>query len=252
MEQEKEFKLLVAVTNHKLNAEAIALKMAFEPHVDTILIDNDSTFESESEKNAFDYTLKGAYYSGQINQAYEHMQDQFTHLLIINSDITFKSAKELIARITDVYAKHPQVGVYAPSAHYSPHNHMANLGTNGLRQVTFTDGFCYVIPKDFLDIMCPIDLSLNKIGHGVEIFLGFLGFKYEKWTVVDDFLLVNHPSGSGYSSKQARLERDRWYETKSKAAQVFHHWVSKDILKNQFGYKFLKFLMKFYLPEKEQ
>ncbi|WP_436517831.1 hypothetical protein [Ekhidna sp. To15] len=252
MEQEKEFKLLVAVTNHKLIAEAIALKMTFEPHVDTILIDNDSTFESERDKSAFTYTLEGAYYSGQINQAYEHMKDQYTHLLIINSDITFNSANELIDRIKEVYTENPEVGVYAPSAHYSPHNHMANFGTDGLRKVTFTDGFCYVIPKDFLDIMCPIDLSVNKIGHGVEIFLGFLGIKHNKWTVVDDFLLVNHPSGSGYSSKEARMQRDRWYETKSRAAQVFHYWVSKDILKNRFGYKFVKLLMKMYLPEKEQ
>lgn len=246
---EKAFNLLVAVTNHKLNKEAIALKKSFEPLVDTILIDNDSQFENDEEKKAFDYTLEGAYYSGQINQAYEHMKDH-THLMIINSDITVHDFPKLIDRIKDVYDQHPEVSVYAPSAHYSPHNHMADMGTKDIRKVTFTDGFCYVIPKDFLEILCPIDLSVNKIGHGVEIFLGFLSYKYNKWTVVDDFLMINHPSGSGYSSKAARTQRDNFYKTKTRAAQVFHYWVSKDILKNAFGYKFLKLIMKFYLPEK--
>ncbi len=246
----KEVNILVAVTNHKHNQEAIALKKAFEPYTDTILIDNDSVFESDEEKQAFDYTLNGAYYNGQINQAYEHLKDHHTHLLIINSDITVDDFQELIDRIKKVYDLHPEVGVYAPSAHYSPHNHMANLGTKDIRKVTFTDGFCYVIPRDFLDILCPIDLSINKIGHGVEIFLGFLGFKFERPTVVDDYILVHHPSGSGYSSKEARTQRDNWYATKSKAAQAFHYWVSKDILKNRFGYNFVKLLMKAYLPEK--
>ncbi|MEQ8905487.1 hypothetical protein [Ekhidna sp.] len=248
MSHNNEINLLVAVTNHMHNKEAITLKKAFEQYVDTILIDNDSTFANDEEKGFFDYTLKGAYYNGQINQAYEHLKDHHTHLLIINSDITVDDFEQLIERIKNVYARHPEVGVYAPSAHYSPHNHMADLGTKDIRKVTFTDGFCYVIPKGFLDILCPIDLSINRIGHGVEIFLGFLGMKYKRWTVVDDFLMVHHPSGSGYSSKEARKQRDDWYATKSRAAQVFHYWVSKDILKNRFGYVFMKFLMRFYLP----
>ena len=252
MAKEKKFNLLVAVTNHKLNQQAIALKKAFEPHVDTILIDNDSPIESEAEKKEFDYTLQGAYYNGQINQAYEHLKDQYTHLMVINSDITVHDIKKLIDRVTEVFEKHPEVEVYAPSAYYSPHNHMANRGTGDIRKVTFTDGFCYVISKDWLDMLCPIDLSINKIGHGVEIYLGFLSIKHKKWTVVDDCIEVNHPRGSGYSSQEARKQRDDFYATKSKAAQVFHYWVSKDILKNHFGYRFVKFLMKFYLPKKKR
>lgn len=245
----KEFNLLVTVTNHKLNKEAIALKKAFELHLDTILIDNDSPFESKEEKQFFDYTLQDAYYNGQLNQAYEHLKDHHTHLLIINSDIVVDDTKKLVDRVKEVYMQYPEVKVYAPSAHYSPHNHMANRGTKDIRKVTFTDGFCVIFPRDFLDIMCPIDLNLNKIGHGVEIYQGFLSMKHNKWTVVDDFIEVQHPSGSGYPDKNARIQRDRWFATKSKAAQVFHYWVSKDILKNSFGYKLVRLIMKFYLPK---
>jgi hypothetical protein len=111
--------------------------------------------------------------------------------------------------------------------------------------VTFTEGFCYVIPRAFLDEICPIDLSINKIGHGVDMYMGFLCMQYGKWAVVDDRMTVDHPHGSGYSDRQARIERDQWYATKSKEAQKYHYWISKDILKNQFGYWLIKKIMGF-------
>lgn len=250
MEKGKKFNLLVAVTNHKLNKQAIALKKAFEVLTDTVLIDNDSPFENDEEKAHFDYTLKGAYYNGQFNQAHSLLKDHHTHLLLINSDVTIHEPKKLYDRLKDIYCNHSEVGVYAPSAYYSAHNHMANLGTSDIRKVTFTDGFCFAMSKKLLNEMCPIDLDVNRIGHGVDMFMGFLAMKYNQLTVVDDYIEVNHPRGSGYNSSAARKQRDDYYATKSRAAQVFHYWVSKDILKNRFGYKFVKLLMRFYLPEK--
>ena len=140
----------------------------------------------------------------------------------------------------------PTVGVYAPSALHTTHNHMNNKKTNDIRRVTFTDGFCLAIPKIFLDIICPINLEINKIGHGTEIYLGYLGMTFNRHAVVDDAIVVDHPKGSGYSPKEARIQRDNWFATKSKKAQVYHYWVSKDILKSRIGFIFTKFLMRFY------
>lgn len=245
--EKKNIRLLVAVTNHKLNQQAIALKKAFQPHADTILIDNDSPFENAEEKKAFDYCLNDAYYSGQINQAYQHMSDEHTHLVIINSDVTVPEPETLVNRAQEVFETDPHVGIYAPSADYSPHNHMANRSSGDVRKVTFTDGFCFIIPKESLEELCPIDLSINKIGHGVEIFLGFLDMKKGNYTVVDDQVKVQHPRGSGYSSQAARKMRDDFFATKSRAAQIFHYWVSKDILKNKIGYQLVYLLMRWYI-----
>lgn len=241
----KPYKLLVAVINHNHNQEGIALKNNLSPLADTILIDSGSTFE-EGEKEQFDYTLPNVYYNGLINQAYEAFEEAHTHMLLITSDVMIEDFEAFIGRMEEVYTQNSQVAVYAPSAAHSTHHHQNNLKSNDLRKVTFTEGFCFVMPREFLDEICPIDLEVNKIGHGIDMYMGFLSMKYGKWAVVDDRITVDHPHGSGYSDKQARIERDRWYDTKSKSARAYHYWISKDILKNQFGYHCLKFIMRFY------
>lgn len=236
------FKLLVAIINHNHNQEGITLKNRFAPHVDTLLIDSGSTFKS-GEKEQFDFTLPNVYYNGLINKAYESFKEEHTHMFLITSDVIIEDIEALLNRMKEVYSGNPLVRVYAPSAVHSTHKHQNNLGTNDIRKVTFTEGFCFVMPREFLDEICPIDLEVNKIGHGIDMYMGYLSMSNKFWAVVDDRVTVDHPHGSGYSDKQARIERDRWYATKSKAAQKYHHWISKDILKNKFGYWFIKNLM---------
>lgn len=241
----KPFKLLTAIINHNHNQEGIALKKSFSPLVDTILIDSGSTF-ADGEKDQFDYTLPNVYYNGLINQAYEAFKPEHTHMLLITSDVIVEDFRVLLDRMKEVYERHEEVAVYAPSAIHSTHHHMNNLKSNDIRKVTFTEGFCFVMPREYLDDICPIDLEVNKIGHGIDMYMGYMSMKNDKWAVVDDRITVDHPHGSGYSDKQARIERDRWYTTKSKAAQAYHYWISKDMLKNKFGYFVVKFIMKFY------
>lgn len=241
----KPINLLTAIINHNHNQEGIALKEVFAPKVDTILIDSGSTFK-DGEKEKFDFTLENVYYNGLLNKAYEAFKPSHTHLLLITSDVQIDDVDNLLNRITSVYKKYPKVAVYAPSSVHSTHHHMNNLKSNDIRKVTFTEGFCFVMPREYLNLICPIDLTVNKIGHGIDMYMGYLSMENGKWTVVDDQITVDHPQGSGYSDKQARKERDQWYDTKEKKAQVYHHWISKDILKNKFGYYFMKNLMRFY------
>lgn len=236
--------LLVAIVNHNHNQEGIALKKSFAPYVSTVLIDSGSTFQGD-EAAEFDYRLANVYYNGLMNQAYELLQGDLTHMLFVTSDVEILDTQALVQRIVQVYNTH-QVGVYAPSARHSTHGHMNHQkGKKGLRRVTFTEGFCFAMPKSYMDDFCPIDLSVNKIGHGIDMYLGFLSMDREEYALVDDSIVVHHPHGSGYSAKEARIQRDNWYATKSKRARFFHHYISKDILKNAFGFYFVRFLMRF-------
>ncbi len=237
-------KVLTVIVNHNDNQKAIALKKHLKDSFDPVLIDSGSTF-AEGEKEHFNLTLPNVYYNGLINHAHELLTEEHTHMFLITSDVEISDPEALRIRL-DTILDDPGVGVYAPSALHTTHNHMNNKKSNGIRRVTFTDGFCLVIPKPFLDIICPIDLDVNKIGHGTEIYLGYLGMTQERYAVVDDTIIVDHPKGSGYSAKEARIQRDNWFATKSKKAQAYHYWVSKDILKSKFGFFFTKFLMKFY------
>ena len=239
----KPFKLLTAIINHNHNEEGIALKESFTPLVDTILIDSGSTFK-EGEKEQFDYALPNVYYNGLINQAYAAMKPEHTHLFLITSDVMIENFDILLSRMREVYNQNKRLAVYAPSAVHSTHHHMNNLNTGDIRKVTFTEGFCFVMPRVYLDAICPIDLSVNKIGHGVDMYMGYLSMINNGLAVVDDKVIVDHPHGSGYSDEQAKQERYKWYATKSGKSRIFHYWVTHDFMKNQFGYYFVKLLMK--------
>lgn len=234
--------ILTVIFNHNCNQGAIGLKQQLGPYFDPILIDSGSQFK-EGEEEHFDLTFPNIYYNGLINKAYELLTANHTHLFIITSDVDIPNPEMLRDRMMDIL-KQPSVGVYAPSVIHTTHNHMHNRKSKGVRRVTFTDGFCYAIPKEFLKDICPIDLAINRIGHATDMYMGYLGMIYKRYAVVDDMMTVDHPKGSGYSSSEARIQRDNWFKTKSKKARFYHYWVTMDWLKNKVGFYLMFFLMK--------
>ncbi|MEQ9402700.1 MAG: hypothetical protein RIM99_03865 [Cyclobacteriaceae bacterium] len=235
--------LLTVIVNHEHNEEGIRLKEHLKDDFNPILMDSGSEI-SDSESPHFDYQFPNIYYNGLINEAYKLMKSKHTHLFLITSDVEIADPRDLHEKMESSLAN-PSTGAYAPSASHTTHNHMHNLGSNKTRKVTFTDGFCVVMPKTFLDIICPIDLKVNYIGHGIEIYMGYLGMVNNRPSVVDDRVIVDHPPGkSGYSGKEARIQRDNWFDTKTKKARIFHYWASMDWLKNRTGFICLQLLMK--------
>lgn len=236
-------RLLTVIVNHNCNASAIELKRRFSLICDTVLLDSGSDLTDE-EAAWFDWKLPNVYYNGLLNKTSElAAAGHYSHVLFITSDVEIGDAGSLLNRIRDVYAKFP-VSVYAPSARHSVHRHMNNQGRGDLSAVTFVEGFCFAVPVIYLDKICPIDLSVNKLGHGVDIYLGFLGMMDKRYAMVDDTITVDHPFGSGYSEYEARVQRDAWFETKCKKARVFHRMVSNDWLKNRPGFHLVNFIMR--------
>lgn len=235
-------KILTVIVNHNENQKAIKLKDHLKKSFNPVLIDSGSTFE-DGEKEHFDITLPNVFYNGLINHAFGLFKKEHTHLFIITSDVEISDPVALKERM-NLFLDDPSIGAYAPSALHTTHNHMVHKKNAGIRRVTFTDGFCYAIPKEFLEEVCPIDLEVNKIGHGTEIYMGYLGMINKRHTVVDHHIAVDHPKGSGYSPKEARIQRDNWFATKSRKAQIYHYWVSMDWLKNRFGFYAMLFMLK--------
>ncbi|HQU15599.1 MAG: hypothetical protein ACYC18_10970 [Gammaproteobacteria bacterium] len=236
-------RLLTVIVNHNCNAGAIALKKNLSPFCDTVLLDSGSKL-TEMEMPYFDCKLPNVYYNGLLNKASELAKmGNYSHMLFITSDVIIDEPEALFDRIHKVYEAFI-VGVYAPSAKYSTHHHMNNLGSNRLRKVTFVEGFCFVTPLSYLEEICPIDLAVNKIGHGVDIYLGFLSMATRRYAMVDDGVTVDHPHGSGYSDQDARAQRDAWFRLKKSKVRIFHYLVSNNWLKNNFGFHFVNFIMK--------
>ena len=203
-------------------------------------MDSGSTI-SKDEEEYFDYIFPNIYYNGLVNEAYGLLEEHHSHLFLITSDVSIEEPQSLYKRI-QIAINDPEIGSYAPSARDTTHAHMNNLKSSRMRKVLFTDGFCVVMPKDLLEMVCPIDLSVNKIGHGTDLYLGYLAMINGRSAVVDDMVVVDHPRGSGYSIKEARIQRDRWFLTKSKKAQLFHRLASNPLFKNSFGYHAMRLI----------
>ena len=236
--------LVAVIANHNCNLNAIALKKALLPLVDTIIIDSGSTID-DSIAGYFDIQLENVFYSGILNRAHDEMKSRrCSHLLLINSDVLIVDPGRLIDRIQTVM-KITGAQLYSPSVEDKSHNHnhMVRKPDGDWHNVTFVDGFCFVASRDILDNCCPVDLKVNKIGHGVDIYMGFLAMKNKADAVVDDRLTVYHPPGSGYDSKIARTMRDAWYKNRSLPARLFHSLASEDFLKNTFGYWIIKLVL---------
>ncbi len=233
--------ILVVITNHNLNDQAIQLKNDFLLYCETKLIDSGSNIKKE-QLQYFDHLLPNVYYSGLLNKAFECLQkSQKTILLFVASDVQIPNYRLLLQNLMHAFNK-LNVGVYAPSADYSCHAQMQPKASRKLRKVTFTDGFCFAVSKDILSGLCPVDTKINYLGHGLDIYLGYLAMASGKHNVVDHDIIVIHPDGSGYNDVLARKQRDRWYRTKSGKSRIFHCLASIDWLKNNFGLWLLRMM----------
>ncbi len=214
--------MLFIIINHRHNQATIALKAAFSPHADVLAIDSGSDL-TPAERPHFDLALPNVYYSGLLNAAAEatgtRPDDEIVYVWC--SDVSHESASAVLARASEAFAD-PRVGTYAPSAWFSGHPQMWNKHTGALRHVPFVEGFCFATRAGLLRELCPIDLSLNAMGWGIDMHLGYLTLRRARRTVVDDRIEVKHPRSTGYSKSIAGQQRIAWTAALPPAARRFH------------------------------
>jgi hypothetical protein len=214
--------MLFTIINHRHNQASIALKAAFAPHVDVFLIDSGSDL-SPAELPHFDLALPNVYYCGLLNAAAHAARSRPADEVIYlwSSDVSHDFPAAVLARATEAFAD-PRVGTYAPSAWFSGHAQMWNKHTGALRPVPFVEGFCFATRAGLLRELCPIDTSLNAMGWGIDMQLGYLTLHRAQRTVVDDRIEVKHPKSTGYSTSIAQQQRAAWSANLPPAARRFH------------------------------
>ena len=222
-------KLLCIIANHNRNAEALALKARIAPHCDCLIFDSGSA----NPPSDFDRKFPNIHYAGLLNEACREAQAQAaSHLLFITSDVGIDDPARLIARIRDL-----RPALYGPSLRERDGNHrqMIRRAAGGVRAASFVDGFCFAVETRLLARLCPVDLAQNHIGHGLDIYLGFLALGLGRPALVDDDISVTHPQGSGYDDAAARRQRQDWISRQSPAARRFHRLASMTFFKRPLG-----------------
>lgn len=227
-------KILTTIVNHNYNAEAINLKCIASESFDTIIIDSGSQYPPEY----FDIKLPNVGYSGLFNKAAEEtIQKKYDWLLFICSDVVLKKSdfEKMKNYINDL----PEdIGVYSPASSGQSHKHCKNLKTDGLRDVVFVEGFIFAVRKEILEKIYPVDLNINKLGHGLDAYKGFLCLKNNMRCVIDDRLTVYHREGTGYNTNEASNQFLNWMSQLTMAEfsafwsnYLYHNTNSDEVLK---------------------
>ena len=239
--------MLVSIVNHEHNDEVITLVNGIRPYANVFAIDSGSKLKDERHRQIFDLILPNVYYSGLLNAAFDEItkHQKNSILYFICSDIRIDDFEAFIACAREAF-QNPKIAVYAPSVNDSAHPQMLCRHTNKIRKVTFVEGMCFAVRTSLLRQLCPIDTRVNQLGHGLDIYLGFLALQSAHHSVVDDRIMVTHPQISGYDQVEARRQRDAWFAQKDKAARQFHNLASWTPFKTPLGLLILKALNSYW------
>ncbi len=223
--------MVVAILNHALTEQALALKRTFSALARTLAIDSGSTLTPD-QRAAFDLALPNVYYSGLLNAVAEQteMLPPDDPVLVWCSDVTCDDYARTCAVIREAFAG-SHIGIYAPCSTHSDQPQMLNRRSGGMRRVTFVDGFCFAVRSSILQQLCPVDTRLNRRGWGLDVQLGYIARHHGWHVVVDDRLQVNHPRSTGYSRTDAWRERGQWQAALPPASRLFHRLARRSFAK---------------------
>jgi hypothetical protein len=231
--------VLVAIANHECNEGAAELVRGFGPHAPVVAIDSGSRLGPRHE-GLFDVRLPNVWYAGLLNEAVAQARRRGERhaLYFVCSDVRFADYGAALRRAEQAL-RDPRVGVYAPCASASSHVQMRRHAGAGLRPVAFVEGFCFAARLALLEEMTPVDTSVNRIGWGLDVYLGFLALRRGLRSVVDDALCVEHPMSSGYALPDARSQRDRWFRRQGASARCFRLLSGSNLAKTRLGWELL-------------
>lgn len=198
---------LAVVVNHNLNDEAANLKNILSNKFDTIIIDSGSN----NVPDDFDIKLANVGYTGLLSRAIEEMKvRECEWLFFICSDVVMKKSDVDKLKIS-IDALPMDVGVYSPASTGQSHKHCKNHSTGGLREVIFVEGFIFAANRLILEkLYAAINLDVNRLGHGLDAYKGYLCIKNDLKCVVDDTIVVYHKEGTGYNAGEASKQFVDW------------------------------------------
>lgn len=192
--------ILAVVVNYNLNDAAINLKNILSSKFENVIIIDSG---SDVQPDEFDIKLENVGYSGLFNRASKEMiENNYEWLFFICSDVSMKKSDVDKLKI-NLDELSEDIGVYSPSSTGQSHKHCKNKQSGGLRDVVFVEGFMFAANRKIIEQVYPVDVSINKLGHGVDALKGFLCLKNKLRCVIDDRLCFYHREGTGYNTNEA-------------------------------------------------
>lgn len=193
---------------------------------------NDPPFDETDRIKKF----PNIYYSGQWNEALKLLDPDTDVMFITNADVDIPSISKLIHKTKSFYSNYgDKAGVYAPNVWWTPWTFnpalLKDLG-NGLREVMGTDSTIWSLSASLAHQVGPIDLSINKLGWGIELVAAYYASMQEKLVVRDYTIKCGHPRNTSYDRNAADRE---WRNMISKMKLDHNFWKFYDT-RNKYGF----------------
>jgi hypothetical protein len=219
-------RLLTAIVNHGLAADALRLRDAFAGCGPALAIDSGSDLSAE-QRAAFDRCLPNVYYTGLLQVVLEHCADWADEdvLFFVCSDVGFENVAATHHLALEAFQE-PRVGIWGPAATGAFFSTIANFGTQRMRDVAVVEGFCIAARLGLFRALFPMAIELNRYGCGLDLQMAYFARAQRLRVVIDDRAQVHHAIGKGYSLREAKLQQARWEEQLSAPAQRAHRLYS--------------------------
>lgn len=206
--------ILCCVFDYNDNAHASAWADRLSSDFDTVILDSGS---NPPCSHPLAVHLDNVYYSGLMNKAYELLLDRgYRWLMIVTSDIEIdeENTVRLIAAMKEI-SRSLNVGLYQPSCRLSLHGRALYQSvchyTGKMRKVNFQEGWFHMVCREVLDMLMPVDCSVNRFGWGIDLALCHFARISHRLIIVDDRVKVVHPKGTGYNRDEALKQMRIWH-----------------------------------------
>ena len=205
-------RILCCIFNHNDNAQAAAWADRLSPHFDTLILDSGSEPRCTHPCSV---PLDNIYYAGLMNEAWKRgVEGDYRWVLVLTSDLQIreKHTARLLEALRQV-SHALNVGLYQPSTAWRGRSLPQSRchWTGRMRPASFQEGWFHLVRLDLLGKVCPIDLSLNRLGWGIDLALSHYARVEGLLNLVDDRIRVVHPGGSGYNRDEALRQMRAWH-----------------------------------------
>ena len=204
---------------------------------DVYLINCESPKDPPFEETDKIKKFPNIYYSGQWNEALKLFNGDV--IFIVNSDVKIKSFSNLVRKMKNFYVKFgDKAGLYAPNHYWTPWTYDPSLLENvgvGLKKVPATDSTIWSVCADIAHKVGMIDLSINKLGWGIEILAAYYCYLEDKLVVRDYSIKCDHPCNTSYDRGRADHEWRTMIEKMKLGSDFWKYYDSRD--KYGFGWQ---------------
>jgi len=203
---------------------------------DTYLINCESPNDPEFEETDKIKKFPNIYYSGQWNEALKLFTADVG--LFVNSDVKLTEMERIMNRLRKFYRTFgKRAGIYAPNVSWTPWTYNPKLLPEvraGYKIVPGTDSVIWSVTKPIAFKLGPIDLSVNKLGWGIELVASYYCFLESKLVVRDYMVKCFHPRATSYNRNNADRQ---WKEMINRMKIGKQFWNYYDTIhRYQFGW----------------